>query len=254
MISARTDSDYGLNATVRGITQFVSLSASNQVMWGVPAAPVHDAERYLERRRISDGSAGQSSEQSRKSRSSRARRAARGPAHQHLHHGRLRPHRPHENRLRGRTPTGCDQLELQPLACRPSPRPRAPTPPRASTSASRCPQNESPDDAVRLGDQRRHGRPARGLLGQPERRRRQELLLRRRGALRDHRRSPVPRDLQGRHPLAAQLGPARCRSRARSTSATRSPATAIGSSSPLTASAPTSSCRARSIPIPRPVS
>jgi hypothetical protein len=46
VISARTGGDYGLNAEVKGIGQFFTLSGFEQVMWGVPASPAHDAERY----------------------------------------------------------------------------------------------------------------------------------------------------------------------------------------------------------------
>jgi len=47
VISARTDSDYGLSAEVKGIGQFFTLYSFEQQMWGVPASPVHDPQRFL---------------------------------------------------------------------------------------------------------------------------------------------------------------------------------------------------------------
>jgi hypothetical protein len=47
VLSARTGGDYGLNAEVRGIGQVFTLTAFKQVLWGVPASPVHDKDRYL---------------------------------------------------------------------------------------------------------------------------------------------------------------------------------------------------------------
>jgi hypothetical protein len=46
VISARTGGDYGLNAEVKGITAYFGLISFRQVMWGVPASPVHDADRF----------------------------------------------------------------------------------------------------------------------------------------------------------------------------------------------------------------
>jgi hypothetical protein len=46
VIGARTDSDYGLNSEVKGITAAFGLGGYRQVLWGVPASPVHDSERY----------------------------------------------------------------------------------------------------------------------------------------------------------------------------------------------------------------
>jgi hypothetical protein len=46
VVEARTGSDYGLNVEVRGITQFFAIASFKQVMWGVPAAPEHDALRF----------------------------------------------------------------------------------------------------------------------------------------------------------------------------------------------------------------
>jgi hypothetical protein len=48
IISARTDSDYGLRDETTGITQMFALAGFKQVMWGVPASPVNDALRYKE--------------------------------------------------------------------------------------------------------------------------------------------------------------------------------------------------------------
>jgi hypothetical protein len=46
VIKARTGGDYGLDAEVKGITQFFALQAFYQKLWGVPASPEHDGERY----------------------------------------------------------------------------------------------------------------------------------------------------------------------------------------------------------------
>jgi len=41
-----TGSDYGLNAEVKGITRFFGLVSFKQIIWGVPASPVHDEWRF----------------------------------------------------------------------------------------------------------------------------------------------------------------------------------------------------------------
>ena len=48
VLSARTDSDFGLNAETRGITSYLGLKTFEQVNWGVPASPIHDNERFKE--------------------------------------------------------------------------------------------------------------------------------------------------------------------------------------------------------------
>ncbi|MFA4929076.1 MAG: hypothetical protein WC558_11205 [Patulibacter sp.] len=45
----RSDGDYGLSASVRGISQALPLTGTRIVLWGVPAAAVHDAERITSR-------------------------------------------------------------------------------------------------------------------------------------------------------------------------------------------------------------
>ena len=82
----------------------------------------------------------------------------------------------------------------------------------------------------------------------------EDLLLGCRSAIRHRTRSPVPRILQGRHADDRQLRAARPAPRLHLHRRTRSPATATASSSPPTASAPTSSCLARSIPTRKPAS
>jgi hypothetical protein len=47
VIGARTNSDYGLNAEVKGITADFALRGYRQVLWGVPASPVHTPERFV---------------------------------------------------------------------------------------------------------------------------------------------------------------------------------------------------------------
>lgn len=43
---ARTDSDFGLDARVLGISQTWPLRSFNQFLWGVPASPANDSQRY----------------------------------------------------------------------------------------------------------------------------------------------------------------------------------------------------------------
>jgi hypothetical protein len=45
VLSPRTESDYGLDATITGITQVLPLYSSELFLWGVPADPVHDPLR-----------------------------------------------------------------------------------------------------------------------------------------------------------------------------------------------------------------
>jgi hypothetical protein len=45
-VTVRTESDYGLNLTVSNITQLVPLAAVNLTIWGFPAIPSHDTERF----------------------------------------------------------------------------------------------------------------------------------------------------------------------------------------------------------------
>ncbi len=47
VISARTGSDYGLDAEVVGINQSFAVGMFKQVLWGVPASPTHDSQRYI---------------------------------------------------------------------------------------------------------------------------------------------------------------------------------------------------------------
>jgi hypothetical protein len=47
IVTARTDGDYGLVAQTTNISQFIPFSGLRITLWGVPADPRHDAERYL---------------------------------------------------------------------------------------------------------------------------------------------------------------------------------------------------------------
>ena len=138
-------------------------------------------------------------------------------------------------------------------ASTPSRPPPRPTPPPASTSTSASPSSQ-PDGPLALRAARATVTLPAGLLDQPQRRRRQDHLLRRRSALRHRRRSPVPRVLQDRQPRRSTARPSPARCPASSTSANRSPATATASSWSPTASPPTSSWPARSPPTRRPAS
>jgi hypothetical protein len=46
IVKVRTDGDYGLNATTRGITEYIPFQGLTLTLWGVPADPRHDSERY----------------------------------------------------------------------------------------------------------------------------------------------------------------------------------------------------------------
>ncbi|HET7416807.1 MAG TPA: hypothetical protein VFJ61_04165 [Solirubrobacterales bacterium] len=46
VIHARTGGDFGLNAEVNGITRYFGLVRFHQVLWGVPASPIHDDMRF----------------------------------------------------------------------------------------------------------------------------------------------------------------------------------------------------------------
>ena len=65
-----------------------------------------------------------------------------------------------------------------------------------------------PDNPLADGAARRNRHPARGLLDQLQRRRRQDVLLRCRGEFRHHAGSPLPRLREGRKPDDRQLRPA----------------------------------------------
>jgi hypothetical protein len=45
-IGVRSDSDYGLRLTFSTITQTIALSQANMTIWGFPAAPGHDPDRF----------------------------------------------------------------------------------------------------------------------------------------------------------------------------------------------------------------
>jgi hypothetical protein len=46
-ISVRTGSDYGVTATLRNLSEVPNIYSSTVTLWGVPAAAIHDAERFL---------------------------------------------------------------------------------------------------------------------------------------------------------------------------------------------------------------
>ena len=47
VISARTGGDFGLDAEVVGVNQSFAVAMFKQVLWGVPASPTHDSQRYI---------------------------------------------------------------------------------------------------------------------------------------------------------------------------------------------------------------
>ena len=46
VISARTGTDYGLDVLTDGVEQILPIVKFNEELWGVPAEPIHDAERF----------------------------------------------------------------------------------------------------------------------------------------------------------------------------------------------------------------
>jgi hypothetical protein len=46
VLNGRTGSDYGMDAEVKGITAAFALGDYEQVLWGVPASPIHDKDRF----------------------------------------------------------------------------------------------------------------------------------------------------------------------------------------------------------------
>ena len=149
--------------------------------------------------------------------------------------------------------TGCDQLSFNPSLYAQPTTTATDTPSGLEVDLS-VPQQQSPDSPLSLRDPRRHRQPARGLLDQPQRRRRQDRLHRRRSALRHRRKKPSapnpPRSAASRSTAPPSPAPFP----ASSTWANRSPATATASSSSPTASPPTSSWPASVTPNPRPAS
>ena len=47
LVTARTDGDYGLVAQTTDISEYVPFAGLRITLWGVPADPRHDAERFL---------------------------------------------------------------------------------------------------------------------------------------------------------------------------------------------------------------
>ncbi len=45
-ISVRSNSDYGLRMTFSTITQSIALASASTTIWGFPADPTHDPERF----------------------------------------------------------------------------------------------------------------------------------------------------------------------------------------------------------------
>jgi hypothetical protein len=145
VISARTNSDYGLNAEVKGITANFALGRYHQVLWGVPASPIHESQRFKK----GGGFAGYNPEWTPPAASNSPEKpflsnptTCTGPLTSNLittayDHGR------HEQTAPWPATSGCDQLNFNPsLAAKPS------TEDADSASgldvALKVPQNDSP--------------------------------------------------------------------------------------------------------------
>ena len=148
------------------------------------------------------------------------------------------------------TSTGCDQLSFNPsLYAQPTTDGH-----RFALGARSRPQGSpapEPHRALSLGDSRDDGDPAGGDGDQPQRRRRQDVLLRQPGSLRHRRRSPLSRVSQRSAPSVSPARRCRVQFQAPSISVSPSPAIATASFSPPTASPRTSNWPARSNPTPR---
>ena len=210
VISARTGGDYGLDADGHLDSSTGSgfpLEAPQQILWGVPAAPSHDPLRvdtrftpgeesaYFGFLCDSNGSPSTSDPNT-------------GRQTLHDEHRRFRPRKPTARRRPFlQNPTTCDtplsssarrpllrrrpdqrrstlaaddrlrSAQLQPEPLRPADHHRRPTPPSGIDVDLTVPQPLSPDDPLADRAARRHRHPAGRLLDQPQRRRRQDLLL-----------------------------------------------------------------------------
>ncbi len=141
VISARTGSDYGLNAEVKGITAFFGLGMYRQVLWGVPASPAHDNQRYKKGGAFGALSGTVSANVPEAPFLSNPTSCS-GPQTSRIatvayDHGR------HEATAPWPAITGCDQLNFNPsLAAKPST--EAADSPSGLDVALKVPQNESP--------------------------------------------------------------------------------------------------------------
>lgn len=212
-LSARTGGDYGLDATLKGIEQIVPPEGSEFRFWGVPADPSHDAFRVplgtntkycdtLENPpQEIEGSAP-------KCFSPTASTSPRIPFFDSpTACGEPLPTSLEILSYTGATSelgfpypatTGCDQLGFNPsLSAEPTT--TATDTPSGLEADLSVPQEESPAAPAPSEDPRHHPQAARRLFDQRRRGRRQERLHRRRSPPRHSRRSPLPRNLQGRH-------------------------------------------------------
>ena len=180
VLGARTGSDYGLNAKSKASPAPSPSADIEQMLWGVPASP--GARRAAGQIRTRSGlTDGASLQQPRNAVPLATRPPARAADH-HPHHHRLRPRSPPKPR-----PLARDH-RLRPARtstppCRPSRRPKRPTRASGLDVDLKVPQIEQPRTRRRTPRSRATVVTVpRGLLDQPQRRRRQDLLLGRAGA------------------------------------------------------------------------
>ena len=150
--------------------------------------------------------------------------------------------------------TGCDQLELQPEPDGRADDDRDGHAVRARRRSSKSPSRRA-RTTPRASELRDHAdHPARGLLDQPERRRRQGRLPRLRTPIRHARRGDLPRVLEDRDARDRQSPPCPAPIPGAIYLGEPKPGDPYRCCSPPTASRPTSSCRARCARTRRPVS
>ena len=146
VLSTRTGTDYGLDATSAGIEHLFPLTFIEQTLWGVPASPAHDSQRYPFGGEVVGGpflggllphtsSSPQTPFlQNPTSCSTSLSSALEVETYTHETAGAESP---------WPAPTGCDQLSFDPTSTLSRPLPR-PTRPPASTSTCTVPQELSP--------------------------------------------------------------------------------------------------------------
>ena len=218
-LSARTGSDYGLDATLVGIEQIIPPEGSEFRFWGVPADPSHDAFRAplgtdtgfcntIENPpQEIEGSAPKCFSPT----------ASTSPRIPFLDNptacGEPLPSwleiisytsATSELSFPYSATTGCDQLGFNPsLSAQPTTSADRHT--LRSRSRSQRPAGGEPKHPLSLGDPRHYCQAAGRLLAQSGRRRWQERLHGRRSPSRHPRRSPLPRNVKGRRRHSRQL-------------------------------------------------
>ena len=252
VVSARTESDYGVDVAVSNIDHFVPLNETKQVVWGVPADPVHDNLRFEFGQGIGADILGGSpllcDENGNTSTDDPATMQEfcprlRGGAVYAGQNGPVSSNSPEipffqnpttcgeaalsttldilgydESTSEALSPypatTDCAQLTFNPSQSI-APTTTAADSPSGAEFAPHHPPVREPLRALALRAQSRLRHPARRLHARSQRHQRQDDLLRSPGALWHPRRSPLSRRLQDRFDLGSDPRPPRCPGRLR---------------------------------------